>query len=45
MAERPVPKDKRIENHKENKKKAKELEKDAELRAISTYYAGRNPND
>lgn len=45
MAERPIPKDNRIENHKQQKKKAKELEKEAERRAIASYYAGSNPND
>lgn len=45
MAERPIPKDKRVEDHKKIKKKAKELEKEANRRAISSYYAGSNPND
>lgn len=45
MSERPIAKDKRIEKHKEAKKKTKELKKEANRRAIATYYAGSNPND
>lgn len=45
MNERPTPKDKRVENHKENKRKAKELEKEAARRAIASYYGMTNPND
>ena len=45
MNERPVPKDKKVKTPEENKKKLRELEKEAEHRAIATFYAGRNPND
>ena len=45
MNERPVPKDKKVKTPEENKKKLRELEKEAEQRAIATFYAGRNPND
>ena len=32
MAERPIPKDKRVEDHKKIKKKAKELDKETNIR-------------